>query len=219
MSTPWTTAVEDLRTFLSDGVTDKLSAMKKVINAPNGTLTMFKTFEARRITDFTTAVAPLGVYVNGVLATVSADDLTSGYFTLAAAPADGAMIEATYYLQWFIDDELEIFLRNGSQWLLQGDDWTGTPDGLQPACLYYAAADAYQKLALQWARHMSEIYRTEDAPDKNRMSLVDQYGKEAERLRAQAKGLRDSYYTKSGQNLQALFGSISGHVREVAPNR
>ena len=213
----WTTAVDDLRNFLSDGPTDKLSAQKKVIIAPNGTITQFKTFEFRRITDFTTATAPLGVYVNGVIATVSADDLSTGYFTLSAAPQDGDMIEATYYIQWFLDAELEVFLKNGSQWLLQGADWTGTPDGLQPACLHYSAADAYQKLALLWARHMSETYRTEDAPDKNRMSLVDQYGKEAERLRAQAKVLRNSYYEKSGQPLAALWGNIPGDVREIVP--
>lgn len=214
----WTTAVAELRTFLSDGDTDKLRYRKRVINSPNGTITEFKTFEFRRISNFTTAAAPIGVYVNGVAVTVDADFPDTGVFDLTTAPpADGDVIEATYYIQWFLDAELSTFLVKASQWLLQGADFTMIGDGLQPAVMSYAAHVGYQKLAVRWAEHMSETYRTEDAPDKERMKLMDQYAKMAETLLKEATKLRDSYYTRSGQSLAPLHTSIPGRVREVVP--
>lgn len=216
---PWTTSTSDLRTLLSDNATDKLAYRKKVINNPNGVITAFKTFEFRRLTDFTTATAPLGVYVDGVIAAVSSDDLATGEFILAAPPTEGQLIESTYYVQWFLDAELDVFLNQGTQWLLLGIDPTQVPEGLQTADLQYAAHLAYQKLALRFAMHVSETFRLEDAPDKNRYALVDAYAKMADMYLKQATQVRDSYYTRSGQNLSPLFATNSGAVREIVPPR
>lgn len=217
----WSTSIADFRNLLSDGTNDKLRYRKPVIGSPNGTLLAFKTFEFRRLTDFTAASPPpnLGVFVNGASVAVTSDDLTSGEFILTTAPIDGDVVEATYYIQWFLDAELAIFLKSSSQWLLMGPDETVVPDGLQPAALAFAAHVAYQKLALRWAEHMSEVYRTEDAPDKNRMQLVDEYWKMSMGYEKEAKDLRDGYYGRSGQSLSPLFRSSSGRVREIPPPR
>jgi len=215
----WTTSLADLRALLSDGASDKYRYRKRVINEVNGVNRVFKTFEFRRVTDFTSVTGDLGVYVNGALATVSSDTVGNGEFVLATAPTDGSYVEATYYIQWFLDAELNQFLRSGSQFLNFGDDPSNTPSGLQPACLKYAAHEAYQKLALRWAEHLSETYRTEDAPDKNRMSIVEQYQKMAETYLKEAKTLRQDYYTRNDQQNQPLFSSISGAVQDVVPPR
>lgn len=218
----WATAVADLRLKLSDTPLDKLRAYKRVFGQIDGTNKIFKTFEYRRITDFTSAAAPLGVYLNQVRlgsAAIASDDLQTGYFTLVSAPAAGDVLEATYYVQFFFDENLGDFLRLGAQWLGLGTDYNNVPIGLQPAALQYAAAEAYQKLAMRFAEHLSETYRLEDAPDADRFKLVDEYRRMGEACRVEATTLRDHFYTRQGQYLSPLFGVNRGNVRDVAPPR
>jgi len=218
----WTTAVDDLRLKLSDTQLDKLRAFKRVFGQIDGTNTVFKTFEYRRVTDFTTADAPLGVYINQIridATSVASDDLQTGFFTLADAPAAGDVIECTYYTQFFFDSNIQDFLRLSAQWLGIGTDYTNVPLGLQPSSLQYAAGEAYQKLAMRFAEHLSETYRLEDAPDAERFKLVDEYKRMAEDCRSSATVLRDQYYTRQGQSLQPLFAVNRGNVKEVAPPR
>lgn len=218
----WGTAVADMRLKLSDGPQDKLRAYKRVFGQIDGTNRVFKTFEFRRVTDFTTATAPLGVYKNQVRLTaadISSDDLTTGYLTLAVAPQSTDVIEATYYLQFFYDAELTGFLRLSANWLGLGDDPTVIGEGLRPAALQYACGEAYQKLAMRFAEHLSETYRLEDAPDAERFRLVDEYKRMAEDCRKEAQNLRDQFYTRQGQSLQPLFGTNLGRVRNVEPSR
>jgi hypothetical protein len=218
----WTTSLTDMRLKLSDGSQDKLRAFKRVFGQIDGSNRVFKTFEFRRVTDFTSAAAPLGIYKNQVRLTaadVSSDDLTTGYFTLTVAPQSTDVIEATYYLQFFYDSELQGFLRLSTNWLGLGDDYTGIPEGLRPAALQYACGEAYQKLAMRFAEHLSETYRLEDSPDGDRFRLVDEYKRMAEDCRKEGQNLRDQFYTRQGQSLQPLFGVNLGRVRNVEPSR
>ena len=111
-------AISDLRTLLSDNVTDKLAEKKLVFGKINGVNQLFKTFERRRITDFSQAPdspSPEGVYLNDVLVSsggIISDDLVSGSFTIAVAPDDGDELRATYYYRWFLDTDLDMFLKN-----------------------------------------------------------------------------------------------------------
>ena len=59
----WSTSVADLRAWLNDGPTDKLVSRKRCLGRIDGSNKIFKTFEFRRVTDFTTATSPFGVYV------------------------------------------------------------------------------------------------------------------------------------------------------------
>lgn len=215
----WSTALTELRTLLNDGAKDKLQYRKKVVGALNGSNTKFKTFEFRRVTDLSTATAPLGVYVNGSAATVSADDLETGEFTLSAAPADGQRIEATYYSQWFYDSEITSFLTDATRWLGMGSDYTVVEDGLKPAAQKYAASEAYQKLALRFARQVTETYRMEDSQDPKLLELVKAYEEAAMDYRKDAEKTRDDFYTRQGQSLAPNFASIPGTVRDIVPSK
>lgn len=218
----WATALDDLRLKLSDTPLDKLRAFKRVLGQIDGSNKVFKTFEYRRVTDFTAAPAPLGVYLNQVRissAAVASDDLQTGFFTLVTAPAPGDVLECTYYIQFFFDQNLSDFLRLSAQWLGLGTDPNNIPAGLQPAALQYSAAEAYQKLAMRFSEHLSETYRLEDTPDNDRFKLVDEYKRMAEDCLKSAHTLRDEYYTRQGQSLQPLFGVNRGRVRDVAPPR
>jgi hypothetical protein len=211
-----------MRLKLSDNPNDKLRAYKRVFGQIDGTNTVFKTFEFRRITDFTLGAVPLGIYKNQVrlnTSDIASDDVTTGYFTLAAAPSGSDVIEATYYVQFFYDAELDGFLRLASNWLGLGNDYTNIAEGLRPAALQYACGEAYQKLAMRFAEHLSETYRLEDAPDANRFKLVDEYKRMGEDCRKEGENLRNQFYTRQGQSLQPLFGVNAGRVRNVEPSR
>ncbi len=225
MATPWTTALSEIRNQLSDGATDKLRYRKYIIGVQNGLNTAFKTLEFRRITAFTDVAQPtnIGVFKNGVRLVpgvdVLTDDLPSSEFTLAVAPINADQILCTYYIQFFIDSELVIFLQNASRWLGFSDDYTQVPTGLQPSALKYATADGYQKLSMRWAEHLSETYRTEDSVDPKRMEIVSAYHKASITFRDDATKLRDHFYTRQGRSLSPLFGSNLGNITSVEPRR
>jgi hypothetical protein len=213
----WTSPISDLRTLLSDGPTDKLRAFKTVFGVQNGTNTTFKTFEFRRITDFSSSgtAFPLGVCVNGVLypaASVTVDDPETGFFSLAAAPSATYQLLATYYTQWFLDAELDQFLVEASNWLGSDSVYANTVDGLKTAALKYAAHTAYQKLSLKYAENITDTYRTQDSPDESKNPVVDAYQKAATQSLKEAYQARDDYYKRKGQAFAPNSVSIGGTV-------
>lgn len=215
----WSNAATELRTLLSDGPTDKLSWRKRCLGLVNGSSTSFKTFEGRRVTDLSTATGNFGVFVNGSAVSVSSDNKEVGQFTLASAPADGTYVEATYYLQWFTDDEIVTFLGNAMQWLGLGSDYTTLVDGLQPAALKYAASEAYQKMSIRWALELSDIYKMQDQISPEVKTLQDPYKDLTKEFKKQATEARDEYYKRQGQSLAPLYGTVAGRVKRVVPNR
>ncbi len=217
----WTTAQSDLRTALSDNATDKMRYRKTLIGTVDGVNTVFKTLEFRRTTNFITSSAPLGVYVNGVrlISTdITADFQDIGAVDLKVPPANGDRVEATYYLQWFNDDEINQFLRVASNWCNLGNDFTQIPEGLRPCNLDYAQGEAYQKLALRWSEKLSETFQLEDAIEKDRFAMIDNYAKWGAALKKGAAAARVDFYSRSGQNESPLWGNNVGPIFKVTPN-
>lgn len=216
----WTTALTDLRTNLSDSVNDRLRYRKRVFGDTNGVNKTYKTFEYRRATNLSTAVAPLGVYINGTIVSVTSDDpVTTGEFVLATAPVQNDIVEASYYYQWFTDTELTVFLTNASFWLGGGSDFTLIANGLIPAALKYAMYEAYLKLAIRYAERISEIYRTEDAPDEKEFKVVAGYEALAKTLMSDSLKLRKDFYTRQDQPLAPIFAVSPGNIRDPMPRR
>lgn len=217
----WTTAVTDVRKIMSDGDTDKLRYRKKVIGVVNGTNLVFKTFEDRRLSDFVAPVPPTGVFDdNGVALPVTSEDLTSGEFTLTAAPLDGTSVLATYYFQWFTDVELSEFLTDAAEWIGNGSDFTTIGEDLRPAAKEYAAHKGYQKLVSKMSMNLAETYQLYDAPDQKRFDPVAQYMKISKDKYELALKLRDDVYDgRKGQAKAPRSATIAGRVRDVAPNR
>lgn len=215
----WTTANVDIRRILSDGPKDKLRHRKRVFGKIDGTNTKFKTLEFRRLTTLVGAVAPEGAYVDGVLAAVTSDDFSNtGEFTLTTAPVDGEVVEATYFIQWFLDTEIDGFAQDAANWLGFGLA-VDIPPGLRPAAIHYAAQEAYLKLAVRWAEELSETYRLEDAPSDGAFEVVDKYRQIAMDMHKKSMALRDDYYTRSGKTKQPSFGIIAGAVKDPMPKR
>lgn len=213
----YTTGVSDLRNLISDGPQDKYSYRKRCFGDVNGCNTAFKTFDGRRVTNFTIAGSG-GVYVAGSLVqafNVTSDDVIAGEFVLQSAPCDGAEVEASYYSQWFLDSELTSFLGIAMQWLLSSNEFINIPDGLISSLQKYAAAEAYLKLATRWRTYNSQGYKVEDAPKDSPTYNTDSFTSMAKTFRAEALAARDEYYTRQGRPLQPLFGRIRGRIRTM----
>lgn len=213
----WPNVLADLRTLLSDAATDKLGYRKTVFGKADGVNRTFKTLEYRRITTLVGATAPLGVYVNGAIVSVTSDSLATGEFVLAVAPANTDTIEATYYSQWFIDADLSNFISYAVLWIQSGATADDIPPGLQPSVIKYAAADAYQDLAAKWAINYSNQLRVEDQPGANKRTPMDGWLKMASSYRVEAVSLRDQFYRRSGKALAPNFVTVTGAVTPVVP--
>lgn len=227
----WSTtqiAIAAARIALSDGPTDKLVSDKKVLGTHNGVNLRFKTFERRRVTNFTVAPSagsPEGVYLGGVLIATSgftADDPLSGSFVLNGTPIadDGKELVATYYHQYFLDAELDNFLMNAAGFMSIGTDYTQIPNGLVPAALAHVKYQAYDFLADWFLRSASEAYMLEDAPgEKKNVGTVQAYAARAKSSLTLATTLRDDFYKRQGQAGAPIWGNAGGRVREIVPPR
>ena len=223
---PWTLpadAQSDLRALVSDGPTDKLRYRQRMIGDVNAVNTRFKSFEFRRLTDFfTEANLSLGVFVNGIRQTqgtlVTADFPEIGEVILSAAPSNTSRVEATFYIQWFKDSELAVFLKNATQWLGLGEDVTKVEPGLQPAALYYAAQEAMHKMAVRWAERLSETYKMEDQI-RGETTPVDDFRRLAKDYKEKSETLRKNFYQRNDQAMAPLFGVAPGQVCSVVPKR
>jgi hypothetical protein len=216
----WSTGISDLRTQLSDGAQDRYNSRKRCFGEVNGVNSTFRTFEFRRITDFTTASTPEGVYIDGIridASQITTDYVNTGEFILSedVVPVNGSIVEASYYNQWFLDTELQSFLVVAMNWLNGGSDYTTTPSGLIPVVLKYACAEAYLKMAQRWRTWLSEMYRVEDEPKKPGTGPVESFIEMAKAFREEAETGRKEFYKRQDRNLQPLFGQVIGNVRQL----
>lgn len=222
------TAITALRELVKDNLTDKLAFNKQLVSpAVDGVNLIFKSFEQRRLTNFTQSASfafPLGVYINGTnigFGKVTNDDIESGILALDASvvPNNRDSVRATYYYQWFIDSELDQFFQNASNWLTLGPIYINVPDGLNIALLRFAAQEAYTAVAAKYMVRMSQVYKMEDAPNEDVLKSIQGFKDLASSFMKDATQLRDDYYTRAGQSLQPLFSLGLGGVRDPVPRR
>lgn len=217
---PYLNGRQDLTIRISDGPTDRLNYSKRCFGIVNGINTNFKTFDARRYTNFTQQP---GVLINGIVQGpqfITFDDPISGQFTLdpSIAPVDGSVVEATYYNRYFLDAELDNILEMSARILFSTDDIGSIPLGLVPAAIEYAAGNCFTKLAEKFATMTSSGYRVEDAPDDQDDGPVKRYTDLADKAFDTSKNMITLFYTRQGQNLQPLFGVNPGRVRNLVGN-
>ncbi len=218
----WTTAVTDLRNLLSDNPNDRLRFRQRCFGEVNGVNRNFKTFEFRRVTDFTDAEFPLGVFINGEILSssdISFDSPQTGIFTIGSAsgdaPVDGELVEASFYVQWFLDAELDQFLQDAGNWAVSSSDYTALGGGLISAALDYAAHRAYQKMAQRWRDFISNTFKVEDQPRESGTSPTDEFVKLSESFLKSAEEKRKSFYSRQDRNEQPLFANVVGTVRNL----
>lgn len=226
----WTTtaqAIIELRDILKDNATDKLCVQKEVIGPVDGVNTLFSTFEYRRVTNFTQASGstfPVGLWKNGTLLNATGctlDDPQSGAFQLVAAPSNTSRdkMRATYYYQWFVDSELDAFLQHASSWLGFSTTYTNIDNGLNPACLRYAAQEAYEACAMKYSQRAAEKFQLEDTATDVILKSVDAFREMADNFLSKAETFRDDFYKRQGQSNAPLYNLAVGAVRDPVPRR
>lgn len=219
------TAITALRNILFDGPKDKRANGKKVLGVIDGTNATFSTFEYRRTIPFTSATGTIGVFKSGtnITSSVLTDDTDSGIFTIASSAIPSAtgrdVLTASYYYQWFVDSELDQFLQNGSSWLGLGVTYTNIPDGLNVACLRFAAQEAYEAAASKYSTRIAEVFQLEDAPSEDILKSVEAFHTMADNFLAKAETMRDDFYKRQGQSLAPNFGFALGAVLDPKPRR
>lgn len=220
---PYQTAIDDLRKILSDQGDDRYVYRHRCFGKVDGINLNFKTFFRRRVTDLTLSVTGgEGVYVAGELVApgdIAQDNRETGEFYFASTgvtPVAGEDVEASYYYQWFDDDELDTFLQQASRWLQGAPDYTRTADPLVDALIKHAASQGYAKMAQRWRTYMSQEYRVEDAPKDSPTYNTNEFLQLAKYFRAEALASRTEFYeTRQGRALQPLSGTVRGRVRSL----
>ena len=215
----WTDAIEDLRNLVNDGPTDHERWRKQCVGQVDGVNVAFKTWEKRRVTDFTAPTATLGVFVDSLGVTAATDDTELGQFSLSVAPSAGSYVEATYYYQWFTNDNLDEFLISASNWLNLGDTYANIQTGLRPAALHYAGQSAMHKQAQYFAENVSDVYLMQEGPKEQKVGVVNHYRQMAEDFRKKAESLRKNFYEGAGQQDSPYNVTINGAVKQIVPRR
>lgn len=145
-----TNAIASLRRRLSDGPTDKYVHQMDTDPHPNGVVTRFAVPDTRLIPD------TLVVTKNAQGVTPTSVNLTDGSFVLDPPPLEPDAIRASYYFQWFTDEELTDFLMDALQLLGYASvDDASIPVPVRTPILSFASSYAYRKKAAYTADALS----------------------------------------------------------------
>jgi hypothetical protein len=203
---------------------DKRVVNKKVLGVVDGVNITFMTFEYRRVQNFTTAVFPYGLFINGVQVptanVVNDDNEDTGVFQLTTTiPGARDTFTATYNYQWFQDSDLDGFLQTASNWLGLTSNYIAIPDGLNPAAIDFAAREAYRSAASKYMTRLSNVFQLEDAPSEEVIKAADSWKEMAQDFLDSAQTMRASYYSRQDQFESPLFALGTGRVRDPVPRR
>ncbi len=145
-------AIRSLRSLLGDNPTDKFEFKADVFPTPDGITTKFFVGQTRLVP------GTLAVYVDhrptpsGAPSGIVGVDTATGTFDLGVAPSGSIEVQASFYYQWFGDDDLIEYL-NAAVGLLGFEDMgaDAIPVGVRGALLDFAAYYAYMKKAAEFA--------------------------------------------------------------------
>ena len=195
------TLIDDLRMRIQDGPTNKLAVHKPALQGDiDGSNKIFILLEPRYV------AASLKAYLNSASVTATALDNLSGMVELATAPASGKLT-FSYFWQYFLDTELDLFLRQGAG-NVGMTDYTLADVSLQPVIVEYAASYAYLFLATEWVRSMSEKIQLSDAPQQTGIPVPNHFLQLKKDAWNTAEGMKKEYYTGQ-QRRNVPYGSAT----------
>lgn len=179
----------------------------------NGTNKFFQ-LNNRRFVDASLVVISDGSTLTPV--TDYTTDPTRGTFTIGAGPAAPATtLEARYDWLLFLDAEIDEHTASGMRFVGY-TDVTAVPDGLLEALIRYACGCAFEALA---ARSAGLIDASAGNKTINRKSIKDHYLALAKQKYDEAKELRDTFWTKQGQQNTPAYGKFATQQTVYTPRR
>ena len=143
-------AIASTRSLISDGAGDKFEFKTPVAPTPDSVTTRFFVGQTRLVAD------SLEVYHNGVQVAPSGIEdihLDKGSFTYApSGVAPSGDITASFYYQWFKDDEITQFLYEAANMLsFESPSGDVIAIGLRPTLQQFALYNAYMRKAAEFA--------------------------------------------------------------------
>lgn len=218
----YTTAITELRQLLSDSQYHKKATDKRLIGSVDGTNVTFHTYDKRILSStFTTKV-------NGAEVDSSLDEAVQGLVTLSDAPPVNSKVTASYYWQWWLDDELRTFLNKGAELTsfftttIPEDAFLLVTPGLKTSALYFSASYAMDSLInyLVNRRHSEEFLIEESGNDESAFSqTIDAMRTASKDFWDKAKWARDDFYQNQGRRNTPAFGVKTVSTRRYGPQR
>lgn len=217
----YTQAITELRQLLGDTDKDKRSSRKKLIGNVDGDNKKFRAYDKRIVED------TLEIFVNGTIVPFSLDSANSSEIILNSAPEPNSKIEASYYWQWWNDDELKTFLKMGAESLGVVDEtnlkiWETVPDGLRGSLLYYAASHSVRRQIMFMInrRHSGEFLLEQDkGGDEGFAELIKALEMTYEMFAKTGKSERDDFIQKRGQQKNPAFKLKAGSSGQYGPRK
>ncbi len=218
----YTQAITEIRQLLSDSEFHKKATKKKLIGKIDANNTKFFTYDKRLVED------SLEVFVNDEAANFTLDDAIKGEITLGEAPEKNKAVTASYYYQFWIDDELKSFLNKGAE---QVSQWTdAVPDnaylaisgGLKTPALMFACSLATDSLISYMInrRHSEEFNIEQDGNDDTGFSqMITAMKDQSKHFWDRGLQMRDDFYKRQGKRNAPAFAVKLGRVRTYGPVR
>ena len=222
-------AIVELRQMIAD--TDKTKRVTKKAMAQgtsDGENLLFYTWDKRLFED------SFQLYVDNELQSdgFELSDPIAGEITFAQAPDKDSEVRASYYFQWWIDDEIKNFLNKGAELTGEVDPNISAnhPDaaylmiqpGLKNASLKFAGHLAMDALVSRFIadKHSAEFLLEQDGNvDVGYTELIKNLQNQANTWFKQAVQLRDDFYQRQGRRNQPAFGIKQVNTKIYGPVR
>lgn len=144
-------------------------------------------------------------------------DAATGQFQFTTAPPVTVAITGSYFYQDLSDAALVTYLILAAQ--REGFDTAfgiDIPSGLQPAIVYFAAADAYYALAREFAERFDWSVESKTV---SMQAIADKYNALAKDFESRGIVARDDFYKRQGRR-EAPASAASGFIlRPYTPRR
>jgi hypothetical protein len=226
----YTKAVEELRQMIADTSQTKRVTRKQMANGTaDGNNTLFYTWDKRVFED------SFQLFVDNELQDERSYELTnpiSGEVTFDEAPDKDSEIRASYYFQWWIDDEIKNFLNKGAELTGEVDPnisathpdqaYLSIQPGLKNAALKFAGHLAMDALVSRFVanKHSAEFLLEQDGNVEIGYSeLIKNLQSQANTWFKQAVQLRDDFYKRQGRRNAPAFGIKQVNTKIYGPIR
>jgi hypothetical protein len=218
----YTAAITEMRQLLADTEFHKRATKKKLIGKIDANNQTFFTYDKRLLED------SLEVYVNDEAVSFTLEDAIKGQLLLGDAPAKNTSVVASYYYQFWIDDEVKNFLNKGAEQVSQWTEATidnaylSIPGGLKSPALMFAASMATDSLISYMInrRHSEEFNIEQDGNDDNGFSsMITAMKDQAKHYWDRGVQMRDDFYKRQGKRSAPAFAIKLGKTRQYGPMR
>lgn len=210
----YTTAIADLRRFVSDGPQDRPVKLKQIVGVVNGVNKTFLIFDDRILP------GSLVVTVDDAVVSATLTDPVTGIFETDTPPPVGSTVRAAYYFQYFLDEELKQALELAIGEVTESESITSISPGFKLAALSFAGSFAYQKQAMRWAQRMSSRFLLEEEPvQAETLTRSNMFRDIARDLLRQGRELRDNFYQRHGRRNAPSFAVYKPRIPSVGPRR